>query len=403
MPPSNTRLRNSRDECFEPTRTAIHGGLEWQGLIAEPSSYEDLICADVNDAWYPPSPSVLETLSRWRETVNHCPDALCRRLRAALSRCFGVEEEQLAAGCGSSALIHSSISALVRDRDCALLQDPTYSEYARSIVACGGRVLRFVLKDDADFATDLSALLEKVTSSTRLVILCNPNNPTGHVLTREELLDFLRLLPERVYVLVDEAYIDYAPSESIFDAVPAFPNLIVVKTFSKAYAMAGLRVGYAAFGEHAKAVYETRVLPPWRVSGLGLAAAEAALGDPSYVRSRVEESLNIKRELAERIGSSAGLRVIPSATHYFMVDLNALALSSADLVRSLREKKVFLRDCGSFGESMGSRYVRLTVQAPQQSSRLADALLEALGANRASPRFVSPHRGSGGLPYGPPA
>src|SRR4051794_25351996 len=111
----------------------MHGGRDWQKLIRTPSSYDDLICADVNDAFYPPAPQVLETLTAWRHTVNHSPDTLCGRLTSNLAEQFDVPFESIAVGSGSSELLHSIIPVLIRTGDEVVLQDPTYGEYARSV------------------------------------------------------------------------------------------------------------------------------------------------------------------------------------------------------------------------------------------------------------------------------
>lgn len=151
---------------------SIHGGLCWQRMITCPESYSHVVCADVNDAYYPPAPAVLEALLRWQPTINHSPDSLCRSYVNAVAEHVNVDPSRIVAGSGSSELLHAVITHFVRSGDEVILQDPTYGEYARSIAAAGGCAVKVPLA--ADFSTATASILDRVTDATKLIVVCNP-------------------------------------------------------------------------------------------------------------------------------------------------------------------------------------------------------------------------------------
>jgi histidinol-phosphate aminotransferase len=342
----------------------VHGGAEWQPKIGAVGDYDSIIAADVNDAWYPPSPRVLEAIAEWAPRSNHSPDTSCRRLIDALSVKFRVDAEAIRVGAGSSDLLHHVILSTVRPGDEVLTMEPTYAEYAYAARLAGGRVRTLLLDPAAGFAADIDRMVEAVRKGPRLCAICNPNNPTGSVIRRSDLLRIVEAGPGTT-VLVDEAYIDFSPDESVFSDVQNHPNLTVVKTFSKAYAMAGLRVGYAALGRNLRPVFDGRGRVPWPVGLLGLRAAEAALGDDGYVRNRVAECNRLKERLVE------GLRVVPSSTHYFLLDLEGSGVTAREVLEQLGSKGVFLRGFWGFSQNWHDRFVRVTVQGPADNDRMS--------------------------------
>jgi histidinol-phosphate aminotransferase len=359
-------------------REAIHGGREWQKRIVDPSSYADVVCADVNDAWYPPSPAVLETLAAWSWTVNHSPDTTCRMLIDALGESLGVDADAIAVGSGSSDLLHEFVSCLAVPGGEVVVTDPTYAEYARSAAGVGAGVVPVALRAEEGFVVAPGRVLERVTGATRLIALCNPNNPTGLLIPREDVRRIVAQVPSNVFVLVDEAYIDYGPGESVAAEAAELPNLVVVRTFSKAYAMAGLRVGYAVMGENVRQRFATRVRPPWPVPMISMAAARTALREPEYVRRRVAETLALKKEMLCGLQGVEGLQFVESGTHYFLVGTGETSLRAPEVVEALRRKGVYVRDCAGFGKSMGERWVRITTQGREANARIVTGLRELI-------------------------
>ena len=339
----------------------IHGGALWQPLIRQSSDYDSIVAADVNDAWYPPAPRVLQTIAEWAPRVHHSPDTSGRRLLEAIAQCDRVPIESIQLGAGSSELLHHIISSSVASGDEVLTLDPTYSEYRRVAWLAGASVR----------AIDLTRLDQ---SKPRLIALCNPNNPTGQVLTRAELLGIVRSVPRHTFVLVDEAYIDFAPDESVLRDAPAIENLVVVRTFSKAFALAGLRVGYAVMGERVRDLLDRRGRPPWPVGLLGLRAAETALEERHYLQQRVAETVALKKGLI----AALAVPTLPSVTHYFLVDLKGTGAVASGVIEHMNHRGVYLRDLTGFTNRGVDRFLRITTQGPADNARIAEAWKEAL-------------------------
>jgi histidinol-phosphate aminotransferase len=344
----------------------IHGGALWQPGIRCVRDYDSVIAADVNDAWYPPSPRVLEAIAEWAPCANHSPDTACRRLVGALSDKFRVDAEAIRIGAGSSDLLHHIVMSSVRQGDEVLTLEPTYAEYAHAAALAGGRVRTVVLDPGAGFAADVEQIVEAVRRGPRLCVICNPNNPTGSVIPRAGLLRIVHAAAPETLVLLDEAYIDFRPEDSLFADVPDYPNLAVVRTFSKVYAMAGLRVGFAAIGEGFLTAFDEHGRPPWPVNLLGLRAAEAALEDDDFIRERVVECNQLKDQLIRDLLAP----VIQSSTSYFLIDLAGSKLGAVDLLERLKSQGVFLREFSGFSDLWPDRFARVTIQSASNNDRI---------------------------------
>jgi histidinol-phosphate aminotransferase len=337
----------------------IHGGALWQPQIGSARDYDSIVTADVNDAWYPPAPRVLETIAEWTPRVHHSPDTSGQLLLHAIAKFHGVPIESIRLGAGASDLLHHIISSSVASGDEVLTLDPTYSEYRRIAWLAGASVRPI----------DIRRLDQ---SKPRLIALCNPNNPTGHVLTRAELLHIVQSVPRHTFVLIDEAYIDFAPDESLIADAPQFENLIVIRTFSKAYALAGLRVGYAVMGERVRDLLDRRGRAPWPVGLLGLRAAETALEERCYVRQRVAELGELKNSLI----ASLPVPTLPSATHYFLADLQATGMTASAVLSHMNDRGIYLRGLAGFTNRELERFIRITTQGPADNLRIAKAFRE---------------------------
>jgi histidinol-phosphate aminotransferase len=348
-------------------KRVVHGGALWQPKIGGEGDYESIIAADVNDAWYPPSPRVLEAIAEWSPRANHSPDTSCRRLIDAASNKFQVDPGAIRIGAGSSDLLHHIIQSSIGPGDEVLTLEPTYAEYAYAATHAGGKVRTILLDPDAAFAADVELIMDAMRHGPRLCVICNPNNPTGAVIRRSDLLRIVEAAPPETIVLIDEAYIDFCLAESVFADVQEHRNLAVVRTFSKAYAMAGLRVGFAAIGQSLHKAFDGRGRPPWPVSLLGLRAAEAALEDDEFVRSRVAECVLLRQQLIQQLNVST----IPSSTHYFLLDLATSSIKAEALLERLESEGIFLRRFSGFSNRWPDRFVRLTVQSRWKNERIS--------------------------------
>lgn len=352
---------------------AEHGGKFWQLIGARDAKLERIINADVNNAFYEPSPIVLGVIQSQLSELRHLPDSNCKQLKKDLASFHRIDETKIEVGAGSSDLLQTIITGFVGKGDHVILLSPTYSEYERCARSVGARIKKVMLRRSEGFVPDVSAILDQVDPATRMLIICNPNNPTGCVLKRADLLTIIGALDRNVWLVIDEAYIDYSPDESLIAETSRWPNLVVVRTFSKAYALAALRVGYAVLGEDAATRLSGLVRRPWPVSLLSLKAAEAALGDDAYVRKMVSVTRSLMRSLTEELNHSGRMTAFSSVTNYFLLDVKDSGRKTSDIIHRLQEKWILVRDCSSFGEEF-SRFIRITTQSELDNRRISDAL-----------------------------
>ena len=194
----------------------------------------------------PPSPAVLEAIARELETINRYPDLTAAPLREALAQRYGVGADQVCVGTGSSAILVAALSAVCQPGTQVVFPWRSFESYPIAVPSVGGDPVPVELLPDGTH--DLDAMRAAITPDTVAVIVCSPNNPTGPALTYEEIAAFVADVPDDVMIIVDEAYIDFATKPGVRTAVPLIkdhPNVIVMRTFSKAHALAGVRVGYA--------------------------------------------------------------------------------------------------------------------------------------------------------------
>ncbi|WEH39171.1 histidinol-phosphate transaminase [Streptomyces sp. NBC_01218] len=243
---------------------------------------------DANENPYPPLPAVREFLEDFLSTVNRYPDRAVTELTQALAERLGVPAARIATGAGSVGVTQHLLHALLRDGGEVVYAWPSFEAYPHLTEVCGGTSVRVPLRDERH---DLAAMAEAVTDRTRVVIVCNPNNPTGTAVGEAELKTFLDAVPAGVVVLLDEAYREFVTDPGVPDGVELSrdrPDVVVLRTFSKAHGLAGLRVGYAVAHEETAARIRGAAVP----FGVNTLAQQAAV-----------ISLRVEDELRERVAS----------------------------------------------------------------------------------------------------
>ncbi len=305
-----------------------------------------------------PSPKALAALRRATGTLHRYPDATCRLLREQLSEKLRVAPERLIVGNGSDELIVLALRAFVDPGDEVVVAHPTFLIYALQANACAATVREVPLKH---YRYDLPAMKAAVTPQTKLVFIANPDNPTGTYVTRKELERFLAGLPAHTLVMLDEAYYEFVEAADYprsLRYVPDFP-VIVTRSFSKAYGLAGLRIGYGAAQPSIIAAMNA-VREPFNVNSLAQAAALGALKDAAFLsrtRAMVREG---RRYLAKELGA-LGIQFVPSVTNFILLRLGPRAhvVAEALLRRGLivREMSAWsLPDC-----------IRVTIGTPAEN------------------------------------
>jgi L-threonine-O-3-phosphate decarboxylase len=340
----------------------VHGGpdeVELRGLGIDPDRLIDFsVCTNP----FGPSPRVYQALAM--AAVERYPDRDSHALRAALAAKHSVGTERILVGNGVSELIWLTSLAFARPRRRVLVIGPTYGEYARSALLQGAEVISWDAREHSGFVLALDEI-EAELRRCQLVFLCNPNNPTGAILLSERLLCWARRYPRTLFI-VDEAYQNFAPGSAWLVSATE-KNVLVLRSMTKDYALAGLRVGYAVGCEETIAALD-RVRPPWSVNVMAQAAAEAALGDEHHL-SQSLAALTVAKQALVKDLEALGLAVWPSATHFFLVRVG----NAAAWRRLLLARGILVRDAASFGLPA---FLRLATRRPEDNARLLEALAD---------------------------
>ncbi len=303
----------------------------------------------------------------------HYPDPDCYELKQALGRFHGIDPECVCIGNGSTELIFLLPKALALRR--ALIPEPTFSEYAAAMRAVGGGASLLLAPPEEEFRLSRSQLSAALGRSHDCVWLCNPNNPTGQLWTKDQVMELweqARCLG--VSLIVDEAFIDYCEADSVVSEATSRPGLLVLRSFTKFYGMPGLRVGYLVADPAVIRRVEAMRLP-WSVNSVAQVAATASLDETAYaVRSRRLVGEERPRLVTALVG--LGLSPRPSSANFLLVRLPSF-LTSGAVVAATRRQGVLIRDCESF-EGMGQQWIRVAVRTAAEHERLVQALKNAL-------------------------
>ena len=318
-----------------------------------------------------PSPKALAAAQAALGELARYPDGGGFELRAALAARHGVDRSRITLGNGSNDVLDMIARVFLHPCVETVMSEHAFAVYPISSQAVGATIRIAPAKDHGH---DLDAMRERVGEHTRVVWVANPNNPTGTWLTSERLHAFLASLPEQVIAVVDEAYVEYVDAPEYPDAsqwLDEFPNLIVTRTFSKAYGLAALRVGYALSSLEIADLLN-RVRQPFNVNSLALAAAQAALEDPDHVRRGVELNRQGMAQMIEGL-RALGLGFIPSVGNFLAVDL---AQPAGQIDQALLREGVITRPIGNYGLP---NHLRVTIGLPEENARFLGALTKVLG------------------------
>lgn len=300
------------------------------------------------------------------KNLNRYPDGGAFYLKQALSRKLGVKAEEVIVGNGSNELIDIAVKTFMKAGDEAVMAWPSFVVYPMAVQAQGCAGVRVPLRE---FRHDLDAMADAVTERTRMVFIANPNNPTGTINTQDELDALMDRLPKDIVVVLDEAYYEYVSDERYAKSMKHFRagrNILVLRTFSKIYGLAGLRVGYGVAG--AGIVEEmNKIREPFNTSSLAQAAALAALEDAEHVERSRRMNLEGRQYLCGAL-ESMGLKYVPSEANFVYLPTKGNAV---ELYESLLREGVIVRP-------MGPDALRVTIGLPGENRRFMDAMGKAM-------------------------
>jgi len=327
-----------------------------------------------NESPYPPIPAVVEAITKALTGLNRYPDPTNAALRKRLSDVNGVPANRIAIGNGSCDILLAAGEALLEPGAELVYAWPSFSVYPHLAAASGARAIEVPVT--ADHRHDLAKMREEITAATRLVLVCNPNNPTSTALPLSEIADFVASIPPHVAVILDEAYVEFNilqdPADSV-DLLDKHPNLVLLRTFSKVYGLCGLRVGYALCGSEAFRTAVDQVRQPFFCNAAAQAAALESLNHGDEVTRRIERNLAERITLEDSL-RELGLDVAESQANFVWLDLGE-ERSEPDVLRGLAERSILVRAGGALGRE-GS--LRVTVGTQAENERFIEALAALL-------------------------
>lgn len=348
--------------------TLVHGG-DWAGYSEEYGAQPLDFSANVSPLGVPEG--IKKAIADAAQTADRYPDPLCRSLCRKLAAHEEVPESYVLCGNGAADLIFRAVIAAKPKK--ALLPAPAFAEYEAALTACGCHVEHYFLSEENDFHLD-DGFLDAITDDIDMVFLCEPNNPTGVSSPRE----FLLKVAEKcrscgALFMLDECFgdfLDEPESHTLKNVLSDFPNLMILKAFTKLYAMAGVRLGYAlcANEELLEKVRESG--QPWAVSSLAQAAGEAALDETEYVK-KVRQMVAEERPWMIEQLTKLGLYVIPGEANYLLFNCNK------PLIKPLRQTGILLRSCSNY-HGLSESWYRTAVRTHEENIRLIQALNEVV-------------------------
>ena len=307
----------------------------------------DVVKLASNEYPLPPFPEVKQVIIEALDELNRYPDGDATDLRAALAAHYGCAPEQVTVGNGSCELLMLLGGALLEKGDEVVFAEPSFVVYSD---VCRLHQARAVVVPLIDFTHDLEAMAAAVTSRTKMVVVCNPNNPTGTYVPVADIARLVEAVPNDVLVVVDEAYNEFvtAPdSQEALDLHKAYDNVIVLRTFSKIYGLCGLRVGYGLCSPGLKAAFD-KVRQPFNVNLLGQVAAVEALKHQHQVGQRRDANAELRVLMVDRL-AARGRATVPSQANFMLVDMNRLLHPHDEVCATLLSMGVIIRDGNALG------------------------------------------------------
>jgi histidinol-phosphate aminotransferase len=290
--------------------------------------------------------------------LNLYPDTESIELRKALSAYWGVDMEGIVVGTGSDQLIQVLVNTFVGKGDKVVYPVPSFGMYKIDTIIGGGDIVEVILKEENGFEYDIDEFINKAKSEgAKMVILCTPNNPTGNLVSLKDIEKICTQCPNTV-IVVDEAYAEFT-EESAVELLPKFENLIILRTLSKAYGLAGIRCGYSLSGK-AMAEEINKVKPPYNISSLSQLVAKLVFEDREEMDRRIKYLIEQRTYLAEGLEKIDKVSIFPSGANYILIKIP----DAKAVAKELERRGILIR---SYGDPVLSKYIRITVGSKEQN------------------------------------
>lgn len=366
----------------------VHGGNVYQVAKELGRSVDSLVDFSASINPLGPPPSVLRAIQRALPACGHYPDPSAETLRQRLAKEHRISPDSIVLGNGSAELIRALPLALALRQ--GYVVGPTFMEYEESLHVAGAQCIYVLAQSAERYAPPLeglSHLVETSSSDSQMtkrrgpesstaVFICNPNSPTGRVVSVRHLRQLYRQIEQAGHwMIVDEAFMDFCPSQSLIKDVLTSARLLILRSFTKFYGMPGIRLGYLVGLPETVAIIR-RLLPPWSVSHFAQVAGVAAVDDFPYRQRSVAFIQKERPRFMKRLRTIGGLRIIPSSANFVMVELPSGCVTER-VVSRLARQGMLVRDCQSFS-GMSKPALRLAIRHPRDNNGMVEALKEAL-------------------------
>ncbi len=317
-----------------------------------------------------PSPYAIKSIRKRLKSINRYPEGSAYLLKEKLASLMKINTDQIIVGSGSSEIISMVIQAFCEPGEEIIFPSPSFIMYEILAYAFGVRPVQVPLNQDMSY--NLEGFLERINEKTKLLILCNPNNPTGSHIKRKQLERLFENIPERVVILCDEAYIEYVADPEFGSALTWLEkkHIIVTRTFSKIYGLAALRIGYGIASGEITGILE-KIRPPFNTSSIAQESAMAALDDHDFVRKSYENNVKQKRFLEENL-KKIGFEVFPSQANFLFCRYS----NASKLCHKLEEAGIIVRPMKGFG--LEDCFLRITIGKPSENRLLIKKLKEII-------------------------
>lgn len=372
---SASKLARDNVKWLEP---CIHGGEVWDIANAMAVRVQDLM--DFSSSINPLGPSslALKAIADDFPNLSLYPDSNSTTLRKAIAKHFGnISEDNIIVGNGSTEVIYLFAEVFLNKGDIALIAAPSFGEYACAITKNGGKAK--YINVNQDFQIDSKAFSREIPDA-KAIFLCNPNNPTSMLIPQETLREIVETALEReILVFLDEDFIEFiqdAKHHSLVGSLRRYPNVFVLRTFTKFYGLTGLRIGYGIADEKTIDVF-SKIKMPWNVNSLAQAAAIAALTDNEHSEKTLEVIKLEKEFLTQELAKIKGFKVFHADTNFIFIDIRNSGLSAAQLRERMIGQGILVRDCSSFA-GLDGFYVRIAVRMREDNEKLLTALKKVL-------------------------
>jgi histidinol-phosphate aminotransferase len=317
--------------------------------------------------------SARQAMLRAMGEIGRYPDSNGFELKAAISGKYGIPSDWITLGNGSNDILELAAHALVQPSQAVIYAQYSFAVYALATQAVGGRAIVVPAKR---YGHDLKAMAQAITSDTRLIFIANPNNPTGTFIPAAEIQIFLKQVPKNVVVVLDEAYNEYLASELQYDSIAwvrQYPNLLVSRTMSKAYGLAGLRIGFG-IAQPALTDLLNRIRQPFNVNSLAQAAAVAALNDSEFLQKSARVNADGYRQLTQAF-DAMDLEYVPSFGNFILTKVGNDDGAGARVNLALLKQGIIVRPVGNYGLP---QWLRISIGLSDENTALIQALRIAL-------------------------